>query len=258
MTIYWNYEARTCGSADWDFNPANVGTQFGATLLAAWADTDFALVRLHHQPNQNDPDNDVHYAGWDRRDMAHSGAVGIHHPSGDPKRISFDNDTINIATYGGYGSSPSAGFLRVHDWDIGTTEGGSSGSGLWNANRRLIGQLSGGNAECGNNSADWYGRIAKSWNGGGTSATRLSDWLDPASTGAECLDGANPDAVALLNIDGSCDDLSGGSRNPDGADLGINDEAKSSGSGGSGGGGAPFGIFAVLIGLLGLRGKLRG
>lgn len=257
MTIYWNYEARSCGSPDWDFNPANVGTQFGATLLAAWSGSDFSLVRLRDKPNDKDSDNDVHYAGWDRRDIAHNSAAGIHHPSGDPKRISLEDDPLHIATYGGYGSSSGGGFLRVNDWDVGTTEGGSSGSGLWNASRRLIGQLSGGNAECGNNSADWYGRIGKSWTGGGTPETRLSDWLDPASTGAECLDGADPSMISLLQISGSCGDISGGSRNPEGAEVGITDDAKSENTGGSGGGGAPFGIFVVLLALLGLRGKLK-
>ena len=31
---------------------------------------------------------------------------------------------------------------------------------------------------------DWYGRFFRSWTGGGTSGSRLSDWLDYANTGA--------------------------------------------------------------------------
>jgi hypothetical protein len=256
ISLYWNLEARSCGSPDWDFNPTSVGTQMGATLLASWAGSDFALLRLNDKPNQSNPRNDVHYAGWDRRDITHNSAAGIHHPSGDPKRISLEDDPLSIATYGGFGTTPGAGFLRLDDWDVGTTEGGSSGSGLWNANRRVIGQLSGGHAECGNNSADWYGRLAKSWTGGGTSATRLSDWLDPAVTGIECLNGADPDQVSSVNLAlGGCEDVSGGRRNPEGSDIGISDDEKSAPAA-SGGGGAPFGIFSVLFGLLGLRGKL--
>src|SRR5690606_27422856 len=47
--------------------------------------------------------------------------------------------------------------------DDGTTEPGSSGSGLWNQNGHLIGQLYGGQASCGNNVNDYYGRFDVSW-----------------------------------------------------------------------------------------------
>ena len=36
---------------------------------------------------------------------------------------------------------------------------------------------------------DFYGKLAVSWNGGGTSATRLKDWLDPVNTGALSMNG---------------------------------------------------------------------
>ena len=52
-----------------------------------------------------------------------------------------------------------------------------------------IGVLSGGSALCGNNLPDFFGRLNVAWEGGGTAATRVKDWLDPASTGATTLDG---------------------------------------------------------------------
>ncbi len=67
------------------------------------------------------------------------------------------------------------------------TEPGSSGSPLFDNNHRVIGQLHGGPSACGQTGdglSDCYGRIAVSWNGGGTAATRLKDWLDPGNTGA--------------------------------------------------------------------------
>ena len=81
--------------------------------------------------------------------------------------------------------------VRITDWDLGTTEPGSSGSPLFDQNHRIIGQLHGGYAACGNNDSDWYGRFFTSWTGGGTPATRLSDWLDPLNTGQHALDGRN-------------------------------------------------------------------
>jgi hypothetical protein len=65
----------------------------------------------------------------------------------------------------------------------------SSGSPLFNQNKKVVGQLS-GNKEynssqsyCNQPRAE-YGRFNLSWDGGGTNATRLSNWLDPNNTGA--------------------------------------------------------------------------
>ena len=73
------------------------------------------------------------------------------------------------------------------------TELGSSGSPLYNAAGRFIGQLHGGASACGatgDNLSDIYGRFSVSWTGGGTSSTRLSNWLDAGNTGATAIDGA--------------------------------------------------------------------
>ena len=77
-------------------------------------------------------------------------------------------------------------------WDRGTTEGGSSGSPLFDQNKRVIGQLHGGVGQC-TNVNDWYGRLSTSWQGGGTSGSRLADFLDSLSTGAMTLDGRDSD-----------------------------------------------------------------
>jgi len=70
---------------------------------------------------------------------------------------------------------------------LGTTEGGSSGSPIFNDDHRIVGQLHGGYAACGNDLSDWYGRIFTSWEGDGTPETRLRDYLDPAGTGVMFL-----------------------------------------------------------------------
>ena len=75
------------------------------------------------------------------------------------------------------------------DWDLGATEGGSSGSPLFDQHHRIVGQLHGGQAACGNDDPDWYGRLFTSWTGDGTAGGRLSDWLDPLNSGLVTLDG---------------------------------------------------------------------
>jgi hypothetical protein len=76
-------------------------------------------------------------------------------------------------------------------YELGTTEPASSGSPLMDHNHRIIGQLHGGTASCSSDTYDEYGKIDASWVGGGTPASRLSDWLDPLGTGAMFVDGVD-------------------------------------------------------------------
>jgi hypothetical protein len=67
----------------------------------------------------------------------------------------------------------------------GVTEGGSSGSPIYNSNGQLIGQLTGGDASCANlTGPDYYGKIAYSWDANSAAdSTMLKPWLDPDNTG---------------------------------------------------------------------------
>lgn len=190
MNIIWNYESQTCrtpGSGA-SASPISKGTfnqrQAGATYVASNATSDFALLLLNQTPQAQ---FEIQYTGWDRSDTAFDAGIGIHHPSGHAKRISFENDPLKITGYleaSGGGST----HLRVVDWDLGTTEGGSSGSGLWNSEYRLVGQLHGGYASCGSDTSDWYGRIYYSWDKGSSPQSRLKDWLDPIDSKQLTLD----------------------------------------------------------------------
>ncbi|RLE18479.1 MAG: hypothetical protein DRJ65_21365, partial [Acidobacteria bacterium] len=162
------------------FNPS----QSGSTFLSTWDwdnGSDFTLLELDSIPN---PNFHVYYAGWDVSGQTPQSATGIHHPSGHEKAISFENDPLSTI----WGSH-----WKVNDWDLGTTEPGSSGSCLFNQSNGLcVGTLSGGYAACGNDLEDWYGQIDKSWTGNGTTSTRLSDHLDPLGLGVTTLQGRDP------------------------------------------------------------------
>jgi hypothetical protein len=182
LVVYWNFETSCCGGTpDGQLDVF----QTGAFFRAAHGPSDVTLVELDELP---DPTWGVSYAGWDRSGANASSAVAVHHPSGDEKRISFENQPTTITSYFGTTVPGDGTHLRITDWDLGTTESGSSGSPLFDPNHRVIGQLHGGNAACGNNDSDWFGRFFVSWTGGGTPSTRLSDWLDPGSTGATTVD----------------------------------------------------------------------
>jgi lysyl endopeptidase len=191
LVVYWNYENSWCrppgsaasgGSGDGTLSQYQTGSIFRASYSAS----DFTLVQLDDDP---DPAWNLYWAGWDHTSADATSAVGIHHPNTDEKRISFENDPTSTTSYLGTSVPGDGTHVRITDWDLGTTEPGSSGSPLFNQDHRVIGQLHGGYAACGNDSSDWYGRFSVSWNGGGSSANRLSDWLDPLHSGVPFLDG---------------------------------------------------------------------
>ncbi len=179
LVVYWNYQTSACGGGR---DGKLTDFQTGSTHLVSGARSDFTLVRLNTQP---DPKWKVKYAGWDATPTGHDGpAVAIHHPNVDEKSISFENENAVISSYGGQSSPGDGTHVRVIDWDKGTTEPGSSGSPLFNSSKRVVGQLHGGGAACGNDLSDYYGRLNTSWLGQGNSTTGgLAEFLDAARTG---------------------------------------------------------------------------
>jgi lysyl endopeptidase len=164
----------------------------GTTLRARWATSDFCLVQLNQTPACN---SGIRYAGWTRSTTAATSGAGIHHPRGDVMKISTyttalarENNPVRCNT-----TAPGTRHWVVL-WNQGVTEPGSSGSPLFDQNRRIVGQLAGGPSACdqpANCRQDMYGRFDDSWAGGGTNASRLSNWLDPGNTGAQTTNTTN-------------------------------------------------------------------
>jgi hypothetical protein len=185
-SFYWHYESPTCTSS---YDPPYFSTS-GATVVANNSYSDFALLQLTEDP-KSDPDINTYYLGWDRTGNSGIGGVGIHHPSGDIKKISLYTMSPQSTAYLSNTVSSTANHWRVV-WTAGTTEVGSSGSPLITSGRYVIGQLHGGYASCdATSSPDWYGKFSVSWDYGSTSTRRLKDWLDPNNTGISILDGSS-------------------------------------------------------------------
>jgi hypothetical protein len=181
-----------CGTGGNSTNGPQTMNVNGGTLRSAWAGSDFALTELNTAP---DPAWGIYYSGWNRVDAAVPTSVGIHHPSGDIKKISFENN--NALTSSSWGGTPANSHWHVPGWDLGVTEPGSSGSPLFDNDHRVIGQLHGGASACGaSDLSDEYGKFSFSWTGNNTNASRLSNWLDPSSTGATAIDGIDPNGPA--------------------------------------------------------------
>jgi hypothetical protein len=174
----------------------------GAVLRAQGTPSDFCLVEITGGlvngtvPAAYTP----YFSGWDNTETISSSAVCIHHPSGDIKKIAIENNALISTNFGG---SPSNSHWGVLSWDLGVTEPGSSGSPLFNQNRRIIGQLHGGASACGASVlSDEYGKVSVSWNpAGSTSSGQLKYWLDPNNTNASFIDGYDPSNAPTITLD---------------------------------------------------------
>ena len=147
----------------------------------------------------------AYWNGWDRSDTQFSGGAVMHHAQSDAKRISIAAGNV-IVDDTNYGQSvvPGLNHWRVDHYSAGTTESGSSGSGLIDANHHLRGVLSGGNADCSEpDGDDFYGRLSAAWNGGGTPATRMRDWLDPLGTQPQSIAGSSACRVPQVTLTSS-------------------------------------------------------
>jgi hypothetical protein len=150
LVTHWKYETANCTSS---LNPGTTALAGGAAYLYSDPNTDGMLLRLNGTPPAGSE-----FAGWDYALLpASSNIIGIHHPNGDAKKVSSgqqlsrDADQNEVA------------------WLSGTTEGGSSGSGLFTADAtgyHLRGGLLGGSASCANTGSvsnagnrDYYSRF---------------------------------------------------------------------------------------------------
>jgi hypothetical protein len=166
--FYFKYQKSGCGAGS---APSTFTVQ-GSTLLATSSTLDYRLVRINPLiPASYAP----YYAGWDRTGVAPPSTATIHHPGGDPKKISLDNNP----------PAKSGTQWRILQWDLGVTEGGSSGCPLYSSAGRYIGQLCCGAAFCGFPFDDFYGRLDAQW-------SQIASFLDPLGTGATTLDGFDP------------------------------------------------------------------
>lgn len=189
----WVSNNPQCGTFSASGNGGFNQTLSGANVVASNSGSDFALLEIT-APIQ-DSWNLV-WAGWDRSTTPADYAVGIHHPSGDIMKVCREDDSPYMQNVQGIQ------VWFIDQWELGVTEGGSSGSALFNPAGRIIGQLLGGSAACSgtndNGGVDFYGRFDVSWNSN-SSNSRLRDWLDPNNTNVMTIDSHPPMETMSVN-----------------------------------------------------------
>lgn len=184
--FYFNYEATTCAGTSPQYTTHTVtgctfvaSDNYGATSTGS----DFYLVKFKN----NVPINyNPYYNGWSRSTSISSSGVGIHHPSGDIKKISTYQNTLSS----GYSTHWSVRWVATANGH-GVTEGGSSGSPLFNNNGNIIGTLTGGGSDCSaTDQSDYYGKFSYHWASNGTTSDKqLKPWLDPNNTNPTEING---------------------------------------------------------------------
>ncbi|MFW5872706.1 MAG: trypsin-like serine peptidase, partial [bacterium] len=194
--FYFNYESKDCNNGEGNLN----NSISGSSLLATKYSLDFSLVQLSSKiPQSFRP----YFAGWNAKDSPiPTSTVTIHHPQGDVKKITIDTDAPAISSYPYDPGLDKDAFLRIFDWEAGTTEGGSSGAALFDQNHRVIGGLTGGDADCINPINDYFFRFNTAWDKYNIfESTYLETWLDPINTGLLVLDGFDPYSQVAPNCE---------------------------------------------------------
>lgn len=186
LNTLWDFQADACVGGRGSGQPLSHWSQStgGATFLYNNVQADALLLRLRDSPPAT-----AFYSGWDANPVSSGASVtSIHHPQGDLKKTS-DGIVQRFAAPG-----PGGSFIEVI-WNRGTTEGGSSGAGLWtyNGSQYLFrGGLWGGSALCTNpGGSDFYSRFDQVYpalsgylgasTGGSTDYTDL--WWNPGESG---------------------------------------------------------------------------
>jgi PKD repeat protein len=180
--FYFNYEYSGCVPS-----ATSQSTIVGVKKLAIGATSsdigsDFLLMQsLKNVPAQYN----AYYCGWDAGNGNSASGACIHHPDGDVKKISTYNTLLKSGT-NLESSTPNTAWLVTWTQTVngyGVTEGGSSGSPLFDDEGLIIGTLTGGDSGCANETGvDMFGKVSYSWESNGTTADmQLKPWLDPGN-----------------------------------------------------------------------------
>lgn len=191
--FYFNYETANCngGSAPTNMSVTGCTKRAESNDGGGTSGSDFLLVEISGATvTQTLQGWNAYWNGWNSSNTASPSGVSIHHPAGDSKCISTYSSSLTTTQWGS-----GTGSHWLVDWvgtanGHGVTEGGSSGSPIFNSTGHIVGQLTGGSSYCTqvpNTSPDLYGKMSYNWTS--NPGDDLKDWLDPGNTGATSLNG---------------------------------------------------------------------
>jgi hypothetical protein len=191
--FYFNYESPDCNhpaeattlSYDAVIGCEKIASSGNSTMMPPDG-SDFVLFELNSIPAYFN----VYYSGWNRNPLSELSGPGtvIQHPLGDIKKISFWDKLEQSMSL----SDLYVYFVESENGS-GTIEPRSSGSGIFDVNKQLIGTISYGNSGCMDNEGYDFGgggKLYYHWDkNGSTSEYQLKPWLDPVDSGTVMLTG---------------------------------------------------------------------
>ncbi len=183
IIFYFNFDSPTC-------DPTTIGTVdqtiSGADVKAFVKNMDLTLLELSKMPPV---DYNPYWAGWSRETTIGSKVFAVHHPQGDVKKVSVSAAAPISTTFDFFGRFINDVHWQIENWESGTTEGGSSGCGLFTQEQLLIGSLSGGYATCYSPVNDYFMRFNQAWDLNALSSEQLAYWLDYTGTDVTKFEG---------------------------------------------------------------------
>jgi len=196
LETYFQYQV-TCGSS---CPPAWTGggiMRSGASLLATNSTGDFTLLELSQTP----PSGSV-LMGWTTANVANANGTAlfrISHPATAPQAYSTQTVDTSAPTCSSWPRGE-----RIYSRDTyGATEGGSSGSPVYNSAGQVVGQLSGA---CGYNPNDACDSVSNATVDGAFASyySQIAGYLDPTPcvpVAEVCDDGVDNDCDAAIDCD---------------------------------------------------------
>ncbi len=201
--FFFNFESPTCANPT--TSPVS-GLITGCTLRSGGRDNDFLLLELSSKIASSAL---PYFCGWTRdTTVLPQKATLIHHPQGDIKKITRGTQPAQIiyisTNWANNVVTPPQSHITC-PMSEGILEPGSSGSPIFDENKRIFSQLHGANLDPNDTckAVDAIGgRFARAWFAGSTPATRLKDWLDPLNLNPSVFDGEDNTSLSNPKVSG--------------------------------------------------------
>lgn len=148
-----------------------------STFRAGWSTTHFLLLEISGNVRNNP---NLTWLGWDKSSQAPSSGYCIYPAATTDGYLTFGSSSSSFVSPGL--ADPNNWKSSFYNAFFGSL---STSSPLFNSNNKVVGFYYAYQTVL--NKAD-FTRFYLSWTGGGTNSTRLSNWLDPNSTGQTTMD----------------------------------------------------------------------
>lgn len=170
----FRYKKTQCDGTDY----ANSVICNQAHYRAGWYSSRFALLELKDNLK---PHTELTWLGWKAETYYPDSGACIHHPNNDVMKISIYKHSLQYVPF-------TSNFWYV-EFEEGIGSICTKGAPLLDENKRVAGHAY-------NNyynpspyeHSTMVGKFSKSWNGGGTNDSRLSNWLNPNNTSVSYMD----------------------------------------------------------------------